>query len=99
MPMKTALEYDMCPISSRFPIVCNHPHPISSTSLPCMAQQVYYLPVRPFYNQVTVPTMITSLPLIRDILIREEITILHGHGVGGASHTACYLWLMVGSAC
>lgn len=42
---------------------------------------MYYLPIRPFYNEVTVPTMVTAFPLVRDIIIREEITILHGHGV------------------
>lgn len=34
-----------------------------------------------FFKQCTVPTMFTSLPLIRDICIREQIDILHGHGV------------------
>ena len=43
--------------------------------------QVYYLPIQTFYNQVTLPTMLTSMPLIRDVIIREGITILHGHGV------------------
>jgi phosphatidylinositol glycan class A protein len=46
--------------------------------------KVYYIPIRPFYNQVTVPVMLTALPLIRDILIRERITILHGHGAFSA---------------
>ena len=30
--------------------------------------------------------MITSMPLIRDVLIREGITILHGHGVSISQH-------------
>lgn len=41
--------------------------------------KVYYLPVKTFYNQCVLPTMIASLPLIRYILIREQITIVHGH--------------------
>ena len=77
-------------ISSRF---ADDPHAVSSETcnLPCMLTcthtcthtltQVYYLPICPFYNQVTLPVMLTALPLIRDILIREQITILHGHGV------------------
>lgn len=44
--------------------------------------QVYYLPIHVFFKQCTVPTMFTTLPLIREICIREQIDILHGHGVG-----------------
>ena len=43
--------------------------------------QVYYLPIHVFFKQCTVPTMFTTLPLIRDICIREQVDILHGHGV------------------
>jgi len=41
--------------------------------------KVYYLPIAPFYNQAILPTIFTSLPLVRDVLIRERITIVHGH--------------------
>ncbi|KAG8230339.1 hypothetical protein J437_LFUL000610 [Ladona fulva] len=41
--------------------------------------KVYYLPIKVFYNQCVLPTMVASLPLIRYILIRERITIIHGH--------------------
>jgi len=41
--------------------------------------KVYYLPIKPFYNQAVLPTILTSLPLVRDVLLRERITILHGH--------------------
>ncbi|XP_072181179.1 phosphatidylinositol N-acetylglucosaminyltransferase subunit A-like [Diadema setosum] len=41
--------------------------------------KVYYLPFGPFYNQCILPTLFTTLPLIRNILIRENITIVHGH--------------------
>ncbi|KAL0269515.1 UNVERIFIED_CONTAM: hypothetical protein PYX00_007220 [Menopon gallinae] len=37
-----------------------------------------------FYNQCVLPTMICSLPLIRFILIRERITIVHGHSAFSA---------------
>ncbi|XP_065898364.1 phosphatidylinositol N-acetylglucosaminyltransferase subunit A-like [Dysidea avara] len=42
--------------------------------------KVYYLPVHVFFKQCTVPTMFTTLPMIRDICIREQVDILHGHG-------------------
>ena len=43
--------------------------------------QVYYLPFTVFYNQCALPTMFTTLPLMRDVCMRENITILHGHSV------------------
>ncbi|XP_020229566.1 phosphatidylinositol N-acetylglucosaminyltransferase subunit A isoform X1 [Cajanus cajan] len=41
--------------------------------------KVYYVPWRPFFNQSTFPTLYGVLPIIRTILIRERITIVHGH--------------------
>ncbi|XP_076059159.1 phosphatidylinositol glycan anchor biosynthesis class A isoform X2 [Oratosquilla oratoria] len=41
--------------------------------------KVYYLPILPFYNQSALPTFITSIPLLRNIMIREGVTIVHGH--------------------
>jgi len=46
--------------------------------------KVYYIPVKVFYNQCILPTMICSLPLIRYIFIREEIQIIHGHSAFSA---------------
>ena len=46
--------------------------------------QVYYLPIRVFYNQCVLPTMICSIPLIRYIFIREQIEIIHGHSAFSA---------------
>ncbi|XP_048505504.1 phosphatidylinositol N-acetylglucosaminyltransferase subunit A isoform X2 [Athalia rosae] len=46
--------------------------------------KVYYLPIKVFYNQCVLPTMICSLPLIRYILIREQIQIIHGHSAFSA---------------
>ena len=48
-------------------------------SQPISIFQVYYLPIQPFYNQSVLPTFITSIPLMRNVLIREQITIVHGH--------------------
>jgi phosphatidylinositol glycan class A protein len=42
--------------------------------------KVYYLPLTPFYNQSTFPTLGFFLfPLLRKILIREKINIVHCH--------------------
>ncbi|XP_034945541.1 N-acetylglucosaminyl-phosphatidylinositol biosynthetic protein [Chelonus insularis] len=46
--------------------------------------KVYYLPIKVFYNQCVLPTMICSLPLIRYIFIREKIEIIHGHSAFSA---------------
>ncbi|CAH1159146.1 unnamed protein product [Phyllotreta striolata] len=41
--------------------------------------KVYYLPIKVFYNQSILPTMVSNIPLIRYILLRERIDIIHGH--------------------
>ncbi|ROT61933.1 N-acetylglucosaminyl-phosphatidylinositol biosynthetic protein [Penaeus vannamei] len=41
--------------------------------------KVYYLPIQPFYSQSVLPTFITSIPLLRNIFVRERVTIIHGH--------------------
>ena len=41
--------------------------------------KVYYLPFKPIYNQASMPTVFCTLPLIRYVLLRERITIVHGH--------------------
>ncbi|XP_075972365.1 phosphatidylinositol glycan anchor biosynthesis class A [Anticarsia gemmatalis] len=41
--------------------------------------KVYYLPIRVFYAQCVLPTMICNIALIRYILIREQVEIVHGH--------------------
>lgn len=41
--------------------------------------KVYYIPIKVFYNQVILPTMICNVPLLRYILLRERIEIVHGH--------------------
>ena len=37
-----------------------------------------------FYNQVTLPTLLTAFPALRQILLREGITLVHGHGAFSA---------------
>uniref|UniRef100_A0A0G4HPE0 phosphatidylinositol N-acetylglucosaminyltransferase n=1 Tax=Chromera velia CCMP2878 TaxID=1169474 RepID=A0A0G4HPE0_9ALVE len=41
--------------------------------------KVYYLPFHPFHDNCTLPTIFSFFPLIRKILIRERIDIVHGH--------------------
>ncbi|KAK8405848.1 hypothetical protein O3P69_001968 [Scylla paramamosain] len=41
--------------------------------------KVYYLPLQTFYNQSVLPTFITSIPLLRNVFLRERVTIVHGH--------------------
>ncbi|XP_052761075.1 phosphatidylinositol N-acetylglucosaminyltransferase subunit A-like [Mya arenaria] len=41
--------------------------------------KVYYLPFPTMYNQCILPTILTTLPLLRNIFIREQISIVHGH--------------------
>ncbi|CAH1773923.1 unnamed protein product [Owenia fusiformis] len=41
--------------------------------------KAYYLPMLPFYNQCALPTVFTTLPIMRQIFIREKITVVHGH--------------------
>lgn len=41
--------------------------------------KVYYLPIRVFYAQSVLPTMISNIALIRYILVRERVEIVHGH--------------------
>ncbi|KAL0453339.1 UNVERIFIED_CONTAM: Phosphatidylinositol N-acetylglucosaminyltransferase subunit A [Sesamum latifolium] len=41
--------------------------------------KVYYVPWKPFLMQNTLPTFYATLPIVRTILIRERISIVHGH--------------------
>lgn len=59
--------------------------------------KVYYIPVKVFYNQCILPTMICSIPLIRYILIREEIEIIHGHSAFSAlAHEGMLIGRLIG---
>ena len=41
--------------------------------------KVYYLPQLPFYNNTSFPTVVSTLPMMRDIFVRERIQLVHGH--------------------
>ena len=42
--------------------------------------KTYYLPFKPVYNQAILPSFILTIPLLRNIFIREQIEIVHAHG-------------------
>ncbi|KAI8343860.1 hypothetical protein BC941DRAFT_386132 [Chlamydoabsidia padenii] len=42
--------------------------------------KVYYVPTLVIYSEATLPTLYGFFPLFRNILIRESIDIVHGHG-------------------
>jgi phosphatidylinositol glycan class A protein len=59
--------------------------------------KVYYLPIRVFYNQSILPTMICNVPLIRYVFIREQIEIIHGHSAFSAlAHEAMLVGNLMG---
>ncbi|KAL2621175.1 hypothetical protein R1flu_001380 [Riccia fluitans] len=41
--------------------------------------KVYYIPWLPFYLQTSFPTLFGTFPIIRTIILRERITLVHGH--------------------
>lgn len=59
--------------------------------------KVYYLPIRVFYNQCILPSVICNLPLIRYIFIREQVEIVHGHSAFSAlAHEAMIIGGLMG---
>jgi len=54
--------------------------------------KVYYLPLEVFYDQVIFPTLYAFLPLFRNILIRERITVVHGHQSTSTMTNECILY-------
>lgn len=61
----------LCHLASPVPF---HPAP--------QPRQVYYLHRLPFLQQSTFPTLLGWVRLLRLIVIRERITLVHGHQVG-----------------
>lgn len=59
--------------------------------------KVYYLPIRTFYNQCILPTMMCNIPLLRYILLRERIQIVHGHSAFSAlAHETMFVGKLLG---
>lgn len=42
--------------------------------------KVYYIPYLVLYRQTTFPTVLGSFPVFRNLLIREQINVVHSHG-------------------
>ncbi|XP_034103496.1 uncharacterized protein LOC132794333 [Drosophila nasuta] len=56
--------------------------------------KVYYLPIKVCYNQCILPTAVCNVPMLRAVLLREQVDVVHGHSAFSAlAHEA----LMVGS--
>ncbi|KAL7736985.1 hypothetical protein ACLKA6_008842 [Drosophila palustris] len=56
--------------------------------------KVYYLPIKVCYNQCILPTAVCQVPMLRAVLLREQVDVVHGHSAFSAlAHEA----LMVGS--
>lgn len=56
--------------------------------------KVYYLPIKVCYNQCILPTAVCNVPMLRAVLLRERVEVVHGHSAFSAlAHEA----LMVGS--
>ena len=53
--------------------------------------KVYYIPLLPFVDHVIFPTFIGSFELFRNILIRERISIVHGHQATSTMMHECFL--------
>ncbi|KAM7349335.1 phosphatidylinositol glycan anchor biosynthesis class A [Cochliomyia hominivorax] len=59
--------------------------------------KVYYLPIKVFYAQSILPTIICNAPLIRAVLIRERIEVVHGHSAFSAlGHEAMTIASLLG---
>lgn len=42
--------------------------------------RVYYVPFAQIYRSTTFPTVFLAFPILRNIFVREQIDIVHGHG-------------------
>lgn len=59
--------------------------------------KVYYLPIKVFYNQCVLPSVVCHIPLIRYIYLRECIQIVHGHSAFSAlAHEAMIIGNLMG---
>ncbi len=46
--------------------------------------KVYYAPFASLHDQASAPSIVGTLPLMRDIFLRERIDIVHGHQITAA---------------
>jgi phosphatidylinositol glycan class A protein len=58
--------------------------------------KVYYVPFASVYDRCVMPTGGLMLPLLRDILVREKITVVHTHAVCTMAFEAVVLGALMG---
>lgn len=75
-------------------IVITHAHPPERVGIRYLAPtnlKVYHLPIAVLTSSATLPNYLTFLPYLRNIVIREQIEILHGHAtLSSLAHEAMY---------
>ena len=54
--------------------------------------KVYYLPLGVPYDQVILPTLFAFFPLFRNILLRENISLVHGHQSTSSLSNECIFY-------
>lgn len=53
--------------------------------------KVYHLPFKPIASNATLPNFLLFLPYLRNILLRERIDLVHGHGsLSSLAHEAMF---------
>jgi len=52
--------------------------------------KVYYVPLLPVYQQAALPSIFMTFPYFRNILLREQIDIVHSHQVRYTPHATLY---------
>ncbi|GHJ86049.1 hypothetical protein NliqN6_2451 [Naganishia liquefaciens] len=75
-------------------IVITHSHPPARVGVRYLGPtnlKVYHLPIAVLTSSATLPNYLTFLPYLRNIIIREQIEILHGHAtLSSLAHEAMY---------
>ncbi|KAJ9109555.1 hypothetical protein QFC20_003301 [Naganishia adeliensis] len=75
-------------------IVITHSHPPERVGIRYLAPtnlKVYHLPIAVLTASATLPQYLTFLPYLRNIIIREQIEILHGHAtLSSLAHEAMF---------
>jgi phosphatidylinositol N-acetylglucosaminyltransferase subunit A len=54
--------------------------------------KVYYCPILPMVDQTTLPSFTATLPLMRHIMIRERINIVHAHQATSTMANECIVY-------
>jgi len=72
-------------------IVITHHHPGRVGIRYLSGLKIYHLPILPIASNATLPNFLLFLPYLRNILLREEIDLVHAHGsLSSLGHEAIY---------